>query len=174
MAAEYLSAQRLRDVLQYDEETGVFTWRQKCTSSRVSVGDEAGTLREGYVLIGIDGKDYRAHRLAWLYVHGKWPERDIDHRDLVKHHNWIANIRLATKGENQQNQRDARSNSRSKVLGVSWDKSRDKWVAKLKVDGKVVHYTRHKTMDDASAAYLSAKLAFHPFQTVVDAASKSS
>jgi hypothetical protein len=169
MAIANLTAARLRELLLYDVATGIFTWRKRPSKGKVQIGDVAGTIRDGYVLIGIDGADFRAHRLAWLYVHGEWPPFDVDHRDTVKHHNWIENLRLATRGENHQNQRKSRGQSTSGMLGVSWCATRRKWVAKLKVDKRVVHYTRHETAEAAQMAYLKAKARFHPFQTLVDA-----
>lgn len=168
MAHEILTAQRLRELLHYDPITGIFTRLVK-TGTKVSVGDVAGFLDDkGYVRIRIgDGKRYLAHRLAWLYVHGTWPARGLDHEDTIHHHNWILNLRLATKSQNGQNIRKANRDSKSGVLGVSWDKDRNCWVAQLKLEGRIVHKSRHENMEDAKQAHLAAKARFHPFQTLV-------
>ena len=70
-------------------------------SSRAVKGKEAGTLEKtGYIRIKLNGHKYMAHRLAWFYEYGKWPTKEIDHKDNIKHHNWIDNLREATRSEN--------------------------------------------------------------------------
>lgn len=74
-----ITAERLRELLEYDEDTGVFK-RKARTSNRISIGDIAGSSdAKGYVCIRVGGKTYKAHRLAWLYVYGEWPTGEIDH-----------------------------------------------------------------------------------------------
>ena len=90
-----LEALRLRELLSYDPDTGLFRWSKNKGSK--DAGELAGCVSpKGYILIGIDGCLYLAHRLAWLYVHGEFPEKDIDHRDQDKSNNRICNLRLAT------------------------------------------------------------------------------
>ena len=113
-----LTAERLREVLDYGPDTGVFTWKIR-TNSRVKVGDVAGALRpDGYIQISIDGRLHRAHRLAWLYVTGESPPDQIDHINGVRDDNRIANLRLATSAENKQNLRRAKSRNKTGFLGV--------------------------------------------------------
>ena len=84
-----LTAERLREVLDYDPDTGVFT-RKVRTASSVKVGDVAGSLNgKGYIRIRVDGRLYFAHRLAWLYVHGEWPVDQVDHINGIKNDNRI-------------------------------------------------------------------------------------
>jgi citrate synthase len=86
----------LKSILYYSENTGNFIWRVR-KSNRTNIGDVAGKLSFcGYVVIKIDGKEYKAHRLAWLYVHGNHPENQIDHANRNREDNRIKNIREAT------------------------------------------------------------------------------
>lgn len=162
-----LSAIRLRELLDYDRETGAFKWRSLTSSkSRVKVGDVAGCIASGYWLIQVDGVLYRAHRLAWLYVHGVWPTNDLDHRDTVKHHNWIENLREATDAQNMQNNRVARRNNKCGLLGVSWNKRDLVWQSNIKVNYKSMNLGSFDDPMDAHLAYLSAKAEKHPFSTI--------
>ena len=100
---EPLTAEMLRSLLSYDPETGEFRWR--ISRGRVSVGDIAGSHpnRVGYLRIMLGDVEYRAHRLAWLYIYGKWPELVIDHIDRNKTNNRIANLRDVSHAENMRN-----------------------------------------------------------------------
>ena len=159
-----LTAERLREVLDYCPDTGVFTWKIR-SNRRVKVGDVAGALRHnGYIQIGIDGCLHRAHRLAWLYVTGESPPSEIDHINCVKNDNRIANLRLATSAENKQNQSKAQKRNKAGFLGVSPHEG--KFQAQIKVDGKKMHIGRFNTPEEAHAAYLEAKRRLHPFGTI--------
>ncbi len=124
--AQELTQERLKEVLHYDPETGVFTWKVR-TSKRVRIGDRAGYFGT-YVFIRLLGELYRAHRLAWLYAYGTWPTKDIDHWDRNKHNNSLANLREVTVSENLFNI-GVRSDSTSGVSGVSWSKRDQVWRA---------------------------------------------
>jgi hypothetical protein len=142
---------RLRALLAYDENTGVFSWLTP-TSNRVKIGDKA-TCRDrfGYVVIRLDGVMYKAHRLAWLYYYGEDPPTFIDHIDMDKTNNKIANLRLATKSQNQANTRARRDNALG-VKGVYFDAARDKYQVKLRRQ----HIGRFDALSDAIAAYKEA------------------
>lgn len=97
-----MTPERVRELLVYDYQTGMFTWR--VTRGEFIAGAVAGSLkREGYWRIGLDGKQYAAHRLAWAYVYGVWPKHGLDHRDRDKTNNRIDNLREATNAQNAQN-----------------------------------------------------------------------
>lgn len=160
-----LTQSRLKELLHYDPDTGVFTRRVQ-TSSRAMIGDVAGSLLpDGYRRIMIDGGKHRAHRLAWLYMTGEWPTNQLDHMNGVRDDNRIANLREATNAENKQN-REISKNNRSGFMGVSWHKHTRKWVAHIQIAGSKKHLGLFTTPEAAHAAYLAAKADLHPFQPV--------
>lgn len=166
MSENKVSADRLRDVLDFDQRTGVFTWK-KVTSNRVAVGSVAGSLHEptGYRFVSVDGRMYKAHRLAWLYVNGEWPAGQIDHINGKRDDNRISNLRVVTAAQNLQNQRAGRGRT-SSLLGVSWDSSRGRWRAVITVDGKYKQLGRFKDESHAYECYLNAKRAMHTACTI--------
>ncbi|HEY7297856.1 MAG TPA: HNH endonuclease [Xanthobacteraceae bacterium] len=123
----------------------------------VRAGAQAGYSRvDGYVRIQIDGAIYAAHRLAWLYVHGKHPTAEIDHRNGNPADNRIANLRECSRWQNARN-RGGRSPSGFK--GVSADRS--KWRARIKVDGRIINLGLFSTPKLAADAYDRAALLYH-------------
>lgn len=163
MADAILTLARLLTVLNYNPLTGIFTWLVR-TAQRVHVGDVAGCKNgHGYVYISVAGKQYPAHRLAWFYVYGVWPPHDIDHIDMDPLNNAISNLRLATRGENEQNRRGANHNSKSGIRGVWWNKRLKKWIPQIGVGGKVMHLGCFSKVEDAVAARRAAELKYHPF-----------
>ena len=159
-----LTAERLREILHYDEETGIFTWKI-IVGYRTHVGDVAGSkTRQGYIRIGLMGNLYRAHRLAWLYVFGKDPVNQIDHINLNKSDNRIANIREVTNQQNAQNQYEAQKNNKSSGLrGVSLRNRDGKWRAQIKINGTLKHLGYFDTKEDAHSEYRAMKVKLHPF-----------
>jgi hypothetical protein len=108
-------------------------------------------------------KTYLLHRLAWFYVTAKWPQQHIDHINGDKKDNRICNLREATNSENMQNVLSAMSRSKSKVRGVSWDASRNKWTAHICVDGKQKNLGRFEELAEASLVYQQARQVMHPY-----------
>ena len=148
--------------LSYDLETGEFTW--KISPSRGSkVGDIAGTTSHDYRRIRLHGKAYFAHRIAILITEGAWPPNEIDHIDGDKSNNRLANLRHATRSENNQNQRRAHKGSRSGVLGAYFHKRMKKWQSSVAVDGKSFHLGTFSTMEEAQSRYLEAKRRLHSY-----------
>lgn len=161
-----LTADRLREVLHFDLATGVFTWRVDVGRwGRVKAGTRAGSLQKdlGYREIGIDGRNHREHRLAWLYVMGEWPPSEIDHRDGNRSNTKWENLRPATPSQNRQNRHAANTNSKSGLLGVTFHKRSGRWHARIWVDKKKISLRYHDTAQQAHKAYLSAKRELHPF-----------
>ncbi len=164
MAKADLTAALLREILHYDPETGEFRWRVK-SAKRIKVGDRTGRKNvNGYLEIGAFGRLYKAHRLAWLYVHGKWPDGVIDHMNGDNSDNRICNLRDVTLSVNMQNLRHARAGTKSGLLGVAAHK--DKWKALIKANGKQLVLGRFDTPEAAHAAYVEAKRRLHPGCTI--------
>lgn len=154
---DLLSAQRLRDALDYNPETGAFT--RKATSNcnpRAQAGSTAGGwTTSGYRQIRVDGNRYFAHRLAWLYVYGQWPDGEVDHVNGERADNRIANLRLASRSQNMANAKIPKNNT-SGIKGVIWDKVNRKWMAYLQVDGRFKNLGRFETLEAASATRIAA------------------
>lgn len=162
-----LTVERLRSVVQYDADSGVFTWREGGRGRFKRAGAAAGTVSHyGYLIIMMDGKRHMAHRLAWLWVHGAWPLNEIDHINGVRDDNRIVNLRDVTRAINRQNMRKARSDSKSGVLGVSWSKSSRCWVANLQTNGKLQQVGKSSSIEEARQAYLKAKREQHEGCTI--------
>lgn len=158
-----VTAERLHELLDYDLLTGTFTWRVAHRGT-AKAGAVAGSPGAGYVCIRIDGRRYLAHRLAWLYVHGGWPDTQVDHINGDPTDNRLANLRMATPAQNQQNQRRARADNKCGLLGVSL--CRGRWQAEIRLNGKGIYLGRFDTPKQAHDAYLAAKARLHPFQTL--------
>lgn len=155
-----LTAERLRKLLHYDAETGVFT--RLVDSGPARVGDIAGSLmRNGYIRISADGKQYYAHRLAWLHVHDEWPAAGIDHLNGHKTDNRISNLRDVSQVVNGQNQRKAHKRNRGGLLGASFDKGTGRWAAQISHGGRNRYIGRFESADSAHRAYLQVKRVLH-------------
>ena len=146
-----LTAARLKELLAYDPETGIFTKRSvRCGPGRV--GDEVGVVRpDGYIGIGVDGRRYLAHRLAWLYVNGEWPAQLIDHKDCLRSNNRITNLREATQSQNLAN-RGAPKSNKSGEKGICWDAQRQRWSVRVCFQRKNLYVGRFVELADAVAA----------------------
>ena len=154
-----ITAAELRELLHYDPETGVFT-RIKIVApqSRIKIGDVAGSLWDGYWRIklgGRGGRSYAAHRLAWLYMTGSWPEDEIDHANLNSADNRWENLREACRSTNIANTR-RRSDNASGFKGVYWSKELGKWRAEITVHKKRVFLGSFSSPEDAHASYARA------------------
>lgn len=153
-----ITHEQLKEAVRYAPETGEFIWLVKSTRTRA--GDIAGASYNGYRFIKIRQKKYAAHRLAWFYVYGGWPQQDIDHINGDRSDNRIANLRDVPRSINAQNTRRARIDNRSSgLLGVT--KIRGEWAAQIFVGGKNMRLGRFSKPEEAHEAYLSAKRQFH-------------
>lgn len=145
-----LTAERLREILLYNPETGEWRWLVGC--KRVKAGDLAGWTDGGYTRIAIDGSTYRSSRLAWLYMTGEWPPVRVDHEDTDRANNRWLNLRLATPKQNAANRR-CHSNNALGVKGVNYVARVGKFRAQIYVDKRQVHLGYFATVEAASAAY---------------------
>lgn len=158
-----LTAERLRSLVSYDPETGLFTWL--VSRGCVKAGHTSGwTDQHGRVFLSVDFKWRRAHRLAWLYMTGEWPKEEIDHINGNPSDNRFCNLREATRMENQQNIRKARSDSTSKLIGARPHQGR--WRADIRVNKKKYFLGSFETAEAAHEAYVKAKRELHPFGTL--------
>ena len=135
--------EELKSLLNYDDKTGIFTWRK--SSGPVKSGSVAGYVNEkGYILIGIKGKSYRAHRLAWLYVTGEHPVNVIDHINGVRDDNRLSNLRSCTQKENINNPLARKKSSLTQPIGKSGVRGVMKYSQKVKnkhgYEDKTYHY----------------------------------
>jgi hypothetical protein len=176
MAMPIVTCEIVRELLNYDPDTGIFTWRHRdrkyCASDKAQkiwnkryAGKKAGALKkEGYIKIKIFHGAFSAHRLAYLYMTGSLPSMDVDHIDRNKSNNRFENLREVSKFVNQQNRFNPRSDSRTQIIGAqkSGGKNSKKFFAKIRANGKIHHLGTFDTAEEAAAAYLAAKAALHP------------
>lgn len=128
-----LTSDRLKQLLQYDAETGAFTWR--VSRGRCAAGSIAGYLEsDGYWRISIDRRLYQAHLLAWLYAKGGWPEHEVDHENRIRSDNKWSNLRPATDSQNAVNsktrgrtgRRGVRARANGNFLAAIWVNGKSK------------------------------------------------
>jgi len=161
-----VTAEVVRDLLDYNPETGVFTWKVrdrkhfksdrawKIINSRDS-GKPAGYIHKhtGYRYIGIfEKRKYLAHRLAWLYVYGEWPQNQIDHINRIRDDNRIENLRDVTGSQNMMNG-SKQSSTTSQYKGVSWDEQRNKWRAYIYINDKLKYLGLFTIEEEAARTY---------------------
>jgi hypothetical protein len=151
-----LTEESLKEQVAYDPDTGVFRWKTR-PSNRVKIGDIAGSINDGYVIIKLRDRKYRAHILAWLYVYGALPEMGIDHENLNRSDNRILNLREATGLENQGNTPISKANT-SGYKGVCWDDRRKKWKAYIHRNRKIINLGLFDDILDAAEAYRTAAI----------------
>ena len=164
MSKPDITAEHIRQVLDYDAGTGIFIWKTR-QGQRGVVGTVAGSKTKlGYWTVQLFGIKYPAHRLAWCYMTGAWPVNHIDHIDGNPSNNTIDNLRDVTQTGNNQNQKSAHSQNVSKLLGVS--RHKQGWQAEIQVDG-VRHYLGlFDTPVAAHTAYIAAKRKLHGTCTI--------
>jgi hypothetical protein len=153
-----MNQERLKELLNYDPDTGDFFWKVN-KSGHAKIGQKCSgkDISTGYLKIGIDRKRYFAHRLVWLYVYGKFPDNDLDHINRVRTDNRLCNLRDATRAENLQN--------KSNVKGVYWHKRAKKWSAQIKLNKKHYYLGLHGSFEEARQAYIAAALQLHTHTT---------
>lgn len=155
-----LTADRLKEILDYDETSGIFRYRKQ--RGIQETGAIAGQISKksswnggGYRVIYIDGRGYGANRLAWFYVHGIWPADQVDHVNAVRDDNRIANLRLATRTQNMANCRK-RANNTTGLKGAYWHKAARRWMSSIQCAGVYEYLGLFDTKEEAHAAYVMA------------------
>lgn len=147
-----ITQESLKQVLSYDQETGIFTWL--CNRGRNNTqGKIAGVVdRNNYLYIRIYNKKHLAHRVAWLYMYGIWPNNQIDHINGVRNDNRINNLREVTNKENCQNRLKHKNGH---LIGTTFRKDINRWVAQVNISGKQVYLGLYYTQQEAHKAYLT-------------------
>jgi hypothetical protein len=163
MAAEILTASRLRELFHYDPITGLFTRRVAVRNGPAGV--VAGWLNScGYIQITVDQKKHRAHRLALLYVNGEWPDGEVDHINGERADNRLSNLRDVSGAVNRQNRHHARPQSHSGLLGV-WPakNAKNPFQSRIRMNGKQKYLGVFPTAQLAHEAYIAARKEIDPF-----------
>ena len=148
----------LKSILEYNQETGKFTWLVIRANGRIHIGDIAGCLTNGYIRIRINNKNYQAHRLAWLYMTGSWPEFEIDHINQIRNDNRFENLRDTDKNDFNKTKYN---NNNSGYTGVAKYKLTNKWMSRITIKNKIIYLGCFNTPEEASKAYEEAKKKYH-------------
>lgn len=165
MASPSLTQSQLKELLHYDPDTGIFT-NKVFRGPKALKNAEVGCINsKGYLTLNIKLKNYKCHRLAWLYIYGVWPKDQIDHINQNKIDNRIANLREVTKSQNGQNT-SLRADNTSGHKGVSWSKGHRKWQAQIKVNNVYLYLGYFDNLDGAVAARKQAEEQLHTHRSV--------
>jgi len=154
-----LTQERLKEILEYNPETGIFK-RFKSRKGEPHTYNPENLNPYNYIIIRIDEHCYRAHRLAWLYVYGKLPEKQLDHINGIRNDNRIINLREATNSQNSMNKPNRKDNT-SGHKGVKFNKKTNKWEANIKVNQKQTYLGLFVNKEDAIKAYQKAASLLH-------------
>jgi hypothetical protein len=164
MAKTDLTAEYLREIFDYNPQTGDLHWRIR-PAHRVQIGDKAGySTNNDHVRVTVLSSLYLAHRLIWVYVYGDWPKQQIDHINGVRTDNRISNLREASPSENSENLHKCRSHNQCGFLGVYERYGR--WQARIRTNGITKSLGVFDTAELAHEAYLVAKREDHIFGTI--------
>jgi hypothetical protein len=153
-----LTQERLKEVLHYNPDTGIFTWKVM-VGKRAKVGTIPGYHHCGYIYMGVDNHGYPAHHLAFLYMEGYLPEHDIDHINRIRDDNRWDNLRHVSRSCNLRNT-SVRSTNKSGVTGVGWDKGKKKWGSCIGVNCKVKHLGGFDNLKEAVQARWEAEVKY--------------
>jgi len=154
---ENLTAEQVENLLEYDPEMGVFKWKNIAgRGGRIPAGTQAGNVNtEGYRYIWIKGTLYRASRLAWLLVHREWPKHQVDHVNRNRQDDRIDNLREASQEQNQANTKKRVTNTTG-FTGVTFDKDRMLYTARIRENGVYRRLGRFTTAEEAHEEYKKA------------------
>lgn len=174
-----VSVDTLRELLDYDPETGILTWKRRnrkhfsthnawATWNSRYAGKQAGAVHKSknrrYRNLAIFDYKFLAHRVCWAIYYGEWPDEQIDHFDDNGLNNRISNLRLAPQIINMKNTK-RRTDNTSGHVGVCWDSRRDKWYARIHLHGHNKHLGYFDDFEDAVQARISAQQEAEGFTT---------
>lgn len=149
-----LTVDKLKSLVHYDPVVGLFV--RKTKASQAPRGSFAVNKdSKGYIRVRVAGDRFTAHRLAWFYMTGEWPEKEVDHKNRIRTDNRWSNLRQADEFNNKRNTSAYRSNKIG-FKGVSWHVCSKKWRARIRLDGKEVNLGLYDTPEEANAAYARA------------------
>lgn len=157
-----ITVDRLRELLSVSE-SGLLTWR--VSRGSVVAGSPAGTLHDkGYLQVQVDRSRLKSHRVVYALTHGRWPEGPIDHLNGIRDDNRPCNLREATHAINSQNRRTAIARSKAGLLGVA--SHRERWQARITVNGERTYLGTFDTAQEAHEVYVVAKREMHDGSTL--------
>jgi len=148
---EVIDQETVKKLFHYDAESGMLIWRFGNGRNVKPWQEVKAKNGNGYYTAKIHGKSYLAHRLAWLYVHGSFPNKYIDHKNRIRNDNRLCNLRDVNTTDNAQNI-SLPNHNKSGYIGVSWIKSHNCWTVYVKVNKKNKWLGYYKNLDDAVAA----------------------
>lgn len=166
-----ITVEYVRSILEYDQSTGIFTWKSRPATdvrwNNRNAGKRAGSLDgRGYRKIKVLDFGIKEHRLAWFYVHGVWPEGFIDHINREKDDNRLANLRIVTNAENMRNIPLRRLNPRT--MGVTYHRRDNRYRAVITVDGIQKQLGAFKTFEEARSVRQAAELEYFGSPSPID------
>lgn len=150
----FVTRERLQELLHYDPETGTFRWLRSGMGRNADLS-AGGLGKNGYVYIAVEGRKYLAHRLAWLWANGCWPKALIDHKNMNRADNRLANLREADQVRNSANA-DKKKNNTSGFKGVAKVTNCERWTARIKAHKKYHYLGCFRTPEEAHSAYRAA------------------
>jgi hypothetical protein len=158
MADKYsnLTRERLQDLYTYNPETGVLTSKR--------LDRPVGYNNAGYLVVELNNKHVKIHRIIWMLVHGRWPDPMLDHINGIKTDNRLCNLREVSAKQNLENSPIKKSKSglpRSGYKGVHFSRKSKNWVAQIGHNKKTFYLGTYKTPEEASEAYTKAAKIFH-------------
>lgn len=157
-----LTQSQVKDILVYNRNNGIFTWKID-RSGVAKKNTVAGSIaKDGYKVLTIFNKQYKAHRIAWLYEFGRFPNGSIDHINGNRQDNRISNLREVTSLKNSQNKSIDIRNKSGKT-GICWHILSKKWIASISVNKKSIHLGYFNDINEAIKKRTEAeeKYGFH-------------